>query len=70
MKRSLIRFELLLFNRCYCASNRPDPVQDSLDDLRGFTWPTISKKRAMRKAARRERRTGEPWHVSKWGGGT
>ena len=64
LKRALVLAQVWLFGRCYCAS--PYETLD-LDDLFDVGLPTPWKSWAERSVDRRERRTGDHWHVAKWG---
>ena len=65
MKRHLIKFQLRLFGRCYCATSRPDSI-DHLRDLGEFTFAVPTRSWAERTAQRREKKSGVPWTVTKW----
>ena len=67
MKRILMKSELRLLGRCYCAAPEGESgASISDDDVPGFALAVPSKAWAERMADRHARRTGRPWVVLKW----
>ena len=66
MKRIFVKLQLVVFGKAYCASPNTETM-DSLDELAGLSFPLPWKSFAKRAAARRERKTGQPWHITKFG---
>jgi len=68
VKRLLIKLELLVAGRAYCATveREPGEVREHLDHLGEVCYPSWSRRAAERKAARREAATGTRWVVTRW----
>jgi len=65
VKKGILRLELVLFGRAYCAS----PYEGSMDDYDDFgvaTMPVPWKRLAARTAKRKSAETDTLWHLTKW----
>ena len=69
MKRLVIKAELFVFGRCYCAvvEREPGLSYDDLDDLAGMSFPARTRRGAERKVRRLAAKHGDTaWVVTKW----
>jgi hypothetical protein len=68
VKRWLVKVELRLFGRCYCAvaEGEHSGDRDSLVGLKHLSVPVPKRAWAERTANRRSQRSGNPWTVTKW----
>ena len=68
MKRFLIKVQMALLGKCYCASPQPDdgPPMFDLEELSELSMPVPWRRWAQRVADKREQATSQTWTVVKW----